>query len=187
MEIERKFTIQKLPEHLENYPCRIIEQAYLNTDPVVRIRRQDDEYYLTYKGKGLLAREEYNLPLNEHSYYHLREKADGNVIAKKRYCIPIEQPEFESTYMSHNRNLIDQTSLLVELDIFSEPFAPLIIAEVEFPDQAMAEAFIPLDWFSQDVTNDPAYHNSNLSKTARFCTGKCPDSIRAFPGGLPDH
>lgn len=82
MEIERKFTIKKLPDNLGQYPCHIIEQAYLNIDPVVRIRRQDDEYYLTYKGKGLMAREEYNLPLNTDSYYHLKKKADGNVIAK---------------------------------------------------------------------------------------------------------
>ena len=146
MEIERKFTITRLPENLESYPCHIIEQAYLNTDPVVRIRREDDSYYMTYKGKGLLAREEYNLPLNRESYYHLREKADGNIISKKRYVIPI-----------------DQTSLFVELDIFEAPFAPLIIAEVEFPDKAAAESFLPLDWFSQDVTNNPPHHNSNLS------------------------
>ncbi len=164
MEIERKFTIKNLPENLESYPCHIIEQAYLNTDPVVRVRRQDDKYYMTYKGSGLMSREEYNLPLNEHSYYHLREKADGNIITKKRYCIPIEHPEFAPTYASANEEIIDQTSLMVELDIFEAPFAPLIIAEVEFPDQAMAEAFLPLDWFSQDVTRDPAYHNSNLSK-----------------------
>ncbi len=164
MEIERKFTVAKLPENLETCPYRLIEQAYLNTDPVVRIRREDDSYYLTYKGKGLLAREEYNLPLNKASYYHLREKADGNVISKKRYVIPIPAPVFETTYLSANRNFIDRTSLFVELDIFEPPFAPLIIAEVEFPDEKMAEAFLPLDWFSQDVTNDPAYHNSNLSK-----------------------
>lgn len=164
MEIERKFTVKTLPVNLSSYPCRIIEQAYLNTDPVVRIRREDDSYYLTYKGKGLLAREEYNLPLNEASYYHLREKADGNIISKKRYVIPIEHPQFNPTYMSSAGNLIDQLSLCVELDIFEPPFAPLIIAEVEFPDKETAEAFLPLDWFSQDVTNDPAYHNSNLSK-----------------------
>lgn len=163
MEIERKFTITSLPDNLLSYPCHIIEQAYLNTDPVVRIRRQDDSYYLTYKGKGLLAREEYNLPLNEESYYHLREKADGNIISKKRYVIPITNPEFDTTYASLAGEKIDQISLSVELDIFEAPFAPLIIAEVEFPDKEMAEAFLPLDWFSQDVTNDPAYHNSNLS------------------------
>lgn len=147
MEIERKFTIKALPENLSSYPCHLIEQAYLNTDPVIRVRREDDTFYLTYKGKGLLAREEYNLPLNEQTYYHLLEKADGVIISKKRYVIPIED-----------------TSLCVELDIFEKPFAPLIIAEVEFPDKETAEAFVPLDWFSQDVTNDPAYHNSNLSR-----------------------
>lgn len=147
MEIERKFTVRKLPENLDSYPCHLIEQAYLNTDPVIRVRRQDDEFYMTYKGKGLLMREEYNLPLNEASYYHLREKADGNIISKKRYIIPIKD-----------------SSLCVELDIFDKPFAPLIIAEVEFPDIETAEAFAPLDWFDQDVTNDPAYHNSNLSR-----------------------
>lgn len=160
MEIERKFTIRKLPDRLEQYPCRIIEQAYLNTDPVVRIRRQDDEYYLTYKGGGLIAREEYNLPLNEHSYYHLREKADGNVISKKRYVIPIANPTFASEYQKS----VDSISLCVELDIFEAPFAPLIIAEVEFPDKEMADAFIPLDWFAKDVSTDPSYHNSNLSR-----------------------
>ncbi|MBP3474806.1 MAG: CYTH domain-containing protein [Lachnospiraceae bacterium] len=168
MEIERKFTVKELPANLESYPCHIIEQAYLNTDPVVRIRRQDDEYYMTYKGKGLLAREEYNLPLNEQSYYHLRGKADGNVISKKRYVIPIEHPEFNATYQSEHLSVsgksVDSLGLCVELDIFEAPFAPLIIAEVEFPDKEMAEAFLMLDWFSQDVTNDPAFHNSNLSR-----------------------
>lgn len=164
MEIERKFTVKTLPENLESYPCRIIEQAYLNTDPVVRIRREDDSFYLTYKGKGLFAREEYNLPLNEASYCHLREKADGTVISKKRYVIPIDRPQFDPTYMSGSESSIDQYSLCVELDIFEPPFAPLVIAEVEFPDKETAEAFLPLDWFNQDVTNDPAYHNSNLSR-----------------------
>lgn len=160
MEIERKFTVKRLPQNLDKYPCRIIEQAYLNTDPVVRVRRQDDEYYMTYKGKGLLAREEYNLPLNEPSYYHLREKADGNVISKKRYVIPITEP----TFAPNNIKGIDQISLFVELDIFDAPFAPLVIAEVEFPSEEAANAFLPLDWFDQDVTQDPAYHNSNMSK-----------------------
>ena len=160
MEIERKFTIKKLPENLNQYTCLTIEQAYLNTDPVVRIRRQDDQYYLTYKGKGLLVREEYNLPLNQDSYYHLLKKADGNVISKKRYIIPISHPTFTSDYGKN----IDQFSLNVELDIFDIPFDPLIIAEFEFPDETMANSFLPLDWFDQDVTHDPAYHNSYLSR-----------------------
>lgn len=145
MEIERKFTVKQLPPNLNDYPCHIIEQAYLCTDPVVRVRRQDDDYYMTYKGKGLLAREEYNLPLNRLSYEHLKEKADGNLISKKRYLIPC-------------------APYTIELDLFDAPFAPLVIAEVEFPGIEEANAFLPPDWFDRDVTNDPSYHNSSLSR-----------------------
>ena len=58
MEIERKFLPKELPEHLENYEMHRIEQGYLNTDPVVRIRRSDDDYYLTYKDRFETVREE---------------------------------------------------------------------------------------------------------------------------------
>ena len=64
MEIERKYLIDgTLPFSLEPFSCHLIEQAYLCTAPVVRVRRQDQNYILTYKGSGLMAREEYNLPL----------------------------------------------------------------------------------------------------------------------------
>lgn len=159
MEIERKFTLKKLPDDLESYPCHIIEQAYLCTSPVVRVRKEDDTYYMTYKGKGLMAREEYNLPLNESAYQHLLSKADGNIISKKRYVIPLESPRFKSDYLP-----LIMPQLVIELDVFTAPFAPLIMAEVEFPDVDMANAFIAPDWFDQDVTNDPAYHNSNMSR-----------------------
>ena len=89
MEIERKFLVKQIPEGCTSFPCRQIEQAYLNTDPVVRIRRDNDDYYLTYKGKGLLSREEYKLALNKEAYEHLLTKADGIILTKKRYMIPV--------------------------------------------------------------------------------------------------
>ena len=98
MEIERKFTLKSLPDNLESYPSHHIEQVYLNDNPVVRARKQDDEYYLTYKGSGMMARDESNLPLNEVSYYHLREKADGSVISKRRYLIPLQHPGFKEGF-----------------------------------------------------------------------------------------
>ncbi len=146
MEIERKFLIKSLPDSLESYSFHLIEQGYLSTDPVVRVRREDDDYYMTYKGKGLLAREEYNLPLNKEAYDHLLKKADGNIITKKRYLIPIEG-----------------TSLTIELDIFEGLFKGTVIAEVEFDTLEEAEAFNPPDWFDSDVTNDRHYSNSYLS------------------------
>lgn len=159
MEIERKFTLKKLPENLEAFPCHIIEQAYLNTTPVVRVRQEDSSYYLTYKGSGLMTREEYNLPLDKTSYQHLAEKADGNVISKKRYLIPLESPQFTSDFVP-----LSTPKLTIELDVFAPPFAPLIMAEVEFPSEEMACAFLPPDWFDEDVTMNPEYHNSNMSK-----------------------
>ena len=79
MEIERKFLISKenLPADLDAYPHHKLEQGYLSTAPVVRIRKEDDNYYLTYKSKGLMTREEYNLPLTKESYEHMRPKADS--------------------------------------------------------------------------------------------------------------
>lgn len=159
MEIERKFTILQLPKNLQDYAFHIIEQGYLCTDPVVRVRRQDDSYYLTYKGKGLMAREEANLMLTKEGYEHLIKKADGNVITKKRYLIPIETPRFADGFTPS-----EQLSLTIELDVFSAPFAPLIIAEVEFPDVETANAYQMEDWFLEDVTADRRYHNSNLSR-----------------------
>lgn len=146
MEIERKFLVKHLPDNLDDYNNHIIEQGYLNTNPVVRVRRQNDEYFLTYKGSGMLAREEYNLPLNKEAYEHLIKKADGNIISKTRYLIPLDN------------------NLTIELDIFEAPFDNVIIAEVEFDSVEAAKSFRAPDWFGEDVTYNPAYHNSNMSK-----------------------
>lgn len=145
MEIERKYLVRELPENLLSYPFHDIEQAYLSTDPVIRVRKQDDQYILTYKSKGMLSREEYNLPLTQSSYQHLKSKADGNVITKRRYLLPLPN------------------GLTIELDLFSGAFAGMILAEVEFPSVEAADSFIPPDWFIEDVTFKKEYHNSYLS------------------------
>ena len=80
MEIEKKYLLKELPD-LSCCEYHKIEQAYLCTGPVVRVRREDENYYMTYKGSGLMSREEYNLPLTAESYEHLKQKADGNIIS----------------------------------------------------------------------------------------------------------
>lgn len=57
----------------------------------------------------------------------------------------------------------DSLQLKIELDIFQTPTG-LIMAEVEFPSVELATAFLMPDWFLEDVTNNPAYHNSNMSR-----------------------
>lgn len=146
LEIERKFLVKELPNDLSKYKCRIIEQGYLNTHPVVRVRRDNDDYYLTYKGSGLISREEYNLPLNKESYENLVKKSDGNIITKKRYEIP------------------DGNGYTIELDVFEGLFSGTILAEVEFPSLEEANSYVCPDWFGEDVTNNKEYHNSNMSK-----------------------
>ncbi len=158
MEIERKFLLKKTPDNLSQYPYHTIEQAYLNTKPVVRIRKEDDSYYLTYKGSGLMAHEEYNLPLDQISYEHLKTKADGHIIRKKRYLIPLSQDEINSACYE----LLNDTPLTIELDIFEGDLAPLTLAEIEFPNKEAALAYEMHPMFSEDVTQNPNYHNSNM-------------------------
>lgn len=146
MEIERKYLVKNLPENYKEYPHRELEQGYLCTDPVVRIRKADNTYTLTYKGQGLMVREEHNLPLTAESYQHLRTKADGILIHKIRYNIP-----FQEKYT-------------IELDIFLDELAPLQLAEVEFETEEEANAFVPPPWFGEDVTFSDKYHNSTLSR-----------------------
>lgn len=160
MEIERKFTLTTLPHDLNDYPFLHVEQAYLSIDPVVRVRKQNDKYYLTYKGEGMMAREEHNFPISEEAYYHLRAKADGNIISKKRYLIPLKNPGFKEGFPAPPANY----TLMIELDVFDEPFAPLILAEVEFGSKEAANAFVPPAWFGEDVTYNKEYHNSYMSK-----------------------
>ena len=156
MEIERKYLIDatKLPFSTEDYPVHHIEQGYLCTEPVVRIRKDNEDYFLTYKSKGLMSREEYNLPLTKEAYGHLKSKVDGHIISKKRYVIPLALFIMQSTY----------SDLKIELDIFSEDLQGLLLAEVEFPDEESALSFVPPAWFGKDVTFSSEYHNSNLSQ-----------------------
>lgn len=146
MEIERKYLVKTLPENLECYEQKRISQGYLCTNPVVRIRRSNDEYFLTYKGKGLMEREEHEFPLSAEAFEHMLPKIDGILIDKIRYLIPLDE--------THT----------AELDVFQGTLAPLRLVEVEFASVEEAEHFVAPEWFGDDVTNSGEYHNSNLSK-----------------------
>lgn len=174
MEIERKYLIEeeRIPFCPGDYPCRHIEQGYLCTEPVVRIRRDNHDFFLTYKSKGLMMREEYNLPLTEEAYEHLKCKVDGRLITKDRYVIPLSEgagtencilPKactHTGTYAQPGNN----KELFIELDFFRGDFDGLILAEVEFPDEESANTFKPPAWFGEDVTASSRYHNSTMSQ-----------------------
>ena len=146
MEIERKFLIKTLPENLDIYPRKEIAQGYINREPVIRIRRSNDNYILTCKGQGFMVREEFELPLSKEAFEHLKPKTDGIFIEKTRYLIPYDK------------------KWTIELDVFHGKLAPLVLAEVEFTSVEEADTFIPPEWFGEDVTHSSKYHNSYLSQ-----------------------
>lgn len=159
MEIERKFQIKVMPENLDSYKKKEIEQGYLCTKPVVRIRKSNEDYILTYKSRlGMtdkprevaLTCEEIELPLSQEAYEHLREKVDHYLIHKTRYIIPIEG------------------DLKAELDVFHGRLEGLAFVEVEFPSEEAAATFVPPVWFGNDVSFDKHYKNNYLSTLPRY-------------------
>lgn len=156
MEIERKFLIHRehIPANLETYPHHQLEQAYLITEPVLRIRKKDTSYILTYKGQGFLKREEVEFPLPAQAYQKLLSKTEGTVITKTRYHIP------------------EKENLTIEFDVFHGLFEGLLLAEVEFPSEEAALAYQPPAWFGKEVTHETTFHNSTLSQMSREAVSK---------------
>ena len=60
--------------------------------------------------------------------------------------------------------MIPYEKYMIELDVFENDLAPLVLAEVEFETEEEANTFTPPEWFGEDVTFSPKYHNSNLSQ-----------------------
>ena len=154
MEIERKYTVKYMPDDLESYKKLEIEQGYLCRKPVVRIRKSNDDYILTYKNKlaesavdgNPVISEEVEVPLNEKAFRHLKKKSDDHMITKTRYVIPLKD------------------GLKAELDVFHKRLEGLVFVEVEFPDIEAADAFTPPEWFGEDVSSDKRYSNGHLSE-----------------------
>ena len=149
-EIERKFLVKETPDNLSNYKLRVIEQGYLCSVPAVRVRADNNNYFLTYKsGGGSIKCEEYNLPITEEDYLHLIKKCDGIIIRKKRYEIP-------------------DGNFTIELDIFESELSGLVVAEVEFSSEDEAARYVPPAWMGEDVSLDKRYSNCNLSKSGKI-------------------
>lgn len=145
METERKFLVLSLPEDLSKFKYHEIEQSYISVDPVIRIRKQDSDFFLTIKGKGSISREEFELKITKVQYSHLKTKTEGNEIKKRRYLIPLEN------------------NLTAELDIFGGNLTGLTTVEVEFESLEDAQNFNPPQWFGKDVSLDKQYKNANLA------------------------
>lgn len=160
MEIERKYLIKHIPEHLDTYPHDELCQAYVSTSPVIRVRQKNDDYILTVKSAGMMERQEFELALTSDSFHHLLSKKEGMVISKTRYKIP------------------DANGYTIELDFFHGVYKGLIMAEVEFPSVEEAKSYNPPAWFGPEVTCDQRFFNSNLCMNTAFEVKELMDSLQ---------
>lgn len=145
-EIERKFLIAG-DEWRKLAKGTAYRQGYLSTvkERTVRVRTIDDKGYLTIKGITVgasRAEYEYEVPA-----------ADANEMLTN-LC---EKPLVEK-----NRYKIKQGELTWEIDEFLGDNLGLTVAEIELTDEA--QKFDKPSWIGAEVTGDPKYFNSNLTK-----------------------
>ncbi len=145
-EIERKFLVKDDTWRAAVEKKIAIVQFYLaiSAERSIRLRISDGKSAkLTLKfGSDLCERDEfeYAVPLSE--ALEMKAFAVGSVIAKTRY------------HVRHK-------DYLYEVDVFSDDFEGLVIAELETPD-AVADALLPA-WIGREVTGEPRYSNASLA------------------------
>ncbi|MEL7121850.1 MAG: CYTH domain-containing protein [Bacteroidota bacterium] len=145
-EIERKFLLEKLPGWINDFDQFSIQQAYLTAsseDREIRIRQKGKTYWLTIKSAGGLEREEYETAITETQFNDLWPARIGIAIVKDRYIGTLEGAK-------------------VEIDVYQKPLNGLMVAEVEFENITIAEAFVPFDWMGREVTQLNFLKNKNL-------------------------
>jgi adenylate cyclase len=143
VEIERKFLVRG-DEWRQAKPVRI-SQGYLNRDKdrTVRVRIAGNLAYLTVKGRtrGISRSEfEYAIPIADAE--QLLPLCEGPLIEKYRHVLVYGTTKWE-------------------VDEFLGDNAGLVVAEVELERED--QPFDRPAWLLQEVTQDPKYHNSNLS------------------------
>lgn len=147
IEIERKFLVNDLPDFIKELPRTEITQLYLTVgEEEIRLRKTVSDslnkvYQMTVKkGKGL-QREEFEIAISRASFNQLISYTKVNPLKKSRF---------------HYK----EAGYVIEVDVFHQ--LPLVIAEVEFPSLAEAEAFQPLSWFGVELTNNVLFNNQSL-------------------------
>jgi len=146
-ETERKFLISGEFQH-EKYICSKIKQAYISTVPdrTVRIRISDNRGFITIKGGSDLSgmcRFEWEKEISVKEAEDLLLLCEPGIIEKTRYRINKGKHTFE-------------------VDEFTGSNSGLIIAEIELAEED--EEFEKPEWLGKEVTGDPRFYNSYLSK-----------------------
>lgn len=145
-EIEKKFLVTG-DQWRQLAEGTVYRQGYLSVvkERVVRVRTIGNTGYLTIKGLTVGATRleyEYEISVSD-SNEMLDRLCEKPIIEKKRYKV-----EFEG--------------LTWEIDEFFGDNDGLIVAEVELEDEQ--QSLKKPSWIGEEVTSDPRYFNSNLTK-----------------------
>jgi adenylate cyclase len=115
----------------------------------VRVRRRAGKAVLTAKAGTGRTRAEEEVAIDAGAFERLWPLTEGRRVEKVRHLIPAGD------------------GLTIELDVYGGALAGLVVAEVEFPDEAAADAFVPPSWLGADVTDDERYKNHRLAVDGR--------------------
>ena len=147
-EIERKFLIKRLPVKILRSRHFPLLQGYLANEPRgrhARLRKKGKTAFLTFKvGRGS-SREEREIRLSPKQFATLWPATIKRRLHKTRYEIPWNK-------------------LKIEIDIYHGRNHGLMVAEVEFPNQASRRRFKPPRWFGREVTGEKRYSNVRLAR-----------------------
>ena len=145
VEIERKFLVKGRP-WVKAGAGVSIRQGYLarGQGAVVRVRVAEHQAWLTVKGptRGI-SRSEFEFPIPCSDAERMLELCDGYIVQKTRYRV------------LHERDLF-------EVDVFEAENAGLVVAEIELESEGQTFARPP--WLGEEVSSEPAYRNSELSR-----------------------
>ena len=148
MEIERKYLVNEVPQGIyRNHSFSEITQGYICLNPEIRIRKQDDKYFITKKSEGTLRREEQEVEIDALTYEILLSGVKGNLVEKTRFNIPLEDNK------------------TAELDIYHGKLGGIITVEIGFQSEEESKEFKKPIWFGKEITRDRNYKNRNLSLT----------------------
>ena len=147
VEIERKYLVQGnfLDDISESSH---ISQGYLSGEdsPTVRVRIRDEKAFITVKGeKTGITGYEWEKEIGLEEAKELLSLCRNTIIEKTRYLVP-------------------WNDLLIEVDKFGGLNSGLIMAEIEMVKEMELKAEQLPQWIGEEVSYDPRYQNSWLSR-----------------------
>lgn len=148
VEIERKFLVTSDLYKKDAFKKESIIQGFLNTDPerTVRVRLKDTTGFLTVKGITLekgTTRFEWEKEISGDDAKHLLKLCEEGKVEKIRYSVR-------------------SGDHMVEVDEFLGDNFGLVLAEIEL--SSAEENYVKPTWLGTEVTGEPKYYNSQISK-----------------------